>query len=330
VALGAARLWVGLLVAVLVAAGFLIGLRPGARPVERFAGWLVALGAACTLFVEYVVLQGDIGRMNTVFKFYIQVWTLWSVVAAVGFAWLVPHLARVSWGRAWKAAFAALVAAGLLYPATATRAKIADRFPAAPGMPAEVREGYESNWGPGLSGIGYEEYAYYDDDGSVLRLAADREAIFWLLENVEGTPVVLEGFREKAYRWGSRYSIHTGLPAVVGWDWHQKQQRNAVGHGVVDERTAAVRTLYSTTDSAETRRLLDLYAVEYVVVGEMEKAFYPAEGVAKFAAMADRGEAELAFRSSDGAVEIYRILRSDGDGVAAVPGMSALPEVPAP
>ena len=40
-------------------------------------------GLVLTLAVEYIVLKGDIGRMNTVFKFYLQVWILWGIAAAV-------------------------------------------------------------------------------------------------------------------------------------------------------------------------------------------------------------------------------------------------------
>ena len=40
---------------------------------------MVGFALAMTMGVEVVVLSGDIGRQNTVFKFYIQVWLILSV-----------------------------------------------------------------------------------------------------------------------------------------------------------------------------------------------------------------------------------------------------------
>ncbi len=46
-----------------------------------------------TLMVELIVLRGDIGRMNTVFKFYLQVWTMFSISGQPRSGWLWPALA---------------------------------------------------------------------------------------------------------------------------------------------------------------------------------------------------------------------------------------------
>src|SRR3970282_1466895 len=101
----------------LVAWGGLLFFRPGWPLAKRIAMLFVLTGMALTLVVEVVVLRGDIGRMNTVFKFYLQVWTLFSIAAAAAFA-------------SWSIAGAALVAGALLFPLTATPAKIRDRMTA--------------------------------------------------------------------------------------------------------------------------------------------------------------------------------------------------------
>ena len=71
-------------------------------------------------------------------------------------------------------------------------------------------------------------------------------AIRWMLENVEGTPTILEG-ATPLYHWGSRFSIYTGLPTVLGWDWHQKQQRMAYSNRV-EERQREVDRAYESAD----------------------------------------------------------------------------------
>jgi len=301
-------IWLPAVAAMLLALGIMWLLWPRLRAPERFCAWLLVLGVALTQFVEYFVLSGDIGRMNTVFKFYIQVWVLWSVLAAVAVARLAPRLRRTDWGGWWRAMFAGLVLCGLVYTVTATRAKIQDRFPAQGDILPGGREAFEENWRPGLSGTAYQDYAVLDDDGHSLHLHYDKEAFEWLLKQ-PGTPTILEGYRVKAYKWGSRYSIYTGLPTVIGWDWHQKQQRNAVGHGVVTERTSDVAEIYDTTDIAWARELLDRYGVDYVIVGEMERAFYMPDGLAKFDQMAERGMARLVFENPG--VRIYRLVQRE-------------------
>ena len=79
--------------------GLLLLFRKGLTVVERLWTFLVLLGLAMTLGVEVIVVEGDIGRMNTVFKFYLQAWLLWAVAAAAGLAWLVPRVRRWSQGR---------------------------------------------------------------------------------------------------------------------------------------------------------------------------------------------------------------------------------------
>ncbi|MEK6587443.1 MAG: DUF2298 domain-containing protein, partial [Chloroflexota bacterium] len=62
-------------------------------PIEKRAALvMVGTAAALTFLVEVVVLRGDIGRMNTVFKFYLQVWTLFSLAASGALTWLLADL----------------------------------------------------------------------------------------------------------------------------------------------------------------------------------------------------------------------------------------------
>ena len=62
----------------------LLMLRPGQPDAKRLVLFLIGTGTVLTLAVEIIVLVGDIGRMNTVFKFYLQVWVMFAISAAAG------------------------------------------------------------------------------------------------------------------------------------------------------------------------------------------------------------------------------------------------------
>ena len=265
--------------------------RPGASAGRRFVFALAGIGAALTLLVEFLVLRGDIGRMNTVFKFYVQVWVLWGIAAAVGLAEVGRdiRLWRPELRQAWVAVLGVLLAAVLSYPVLATAAKIRDRFPGAEGFT--------------LDGRAFMEQAVYQDR-QPLALKDDRLAIDWLLDNVRGSPVILEGHAPE-YRWGSRFAVYTGLPAVVGWNWHERQQRAIYTEPLVERRIQEVTTIYNTPDPAQALRLLGRYRVRYIIVGGLERAYYDPAGLAKFDRMAAQGLLEIVYRQ--GAVAIYRV-----------------------
>ena len=277
---------------------------PALRERDRVAVALVAVGAALTVGIEYVVLQGDIGRMNTVFKFSLQAWVLWGVASAVGLAAIAQR--RSLWSsRArgwWTAGLVLLVAGAALYAPTATVAKIRDRWNV-PDQPA------------GLDGSAYMATAVYGDRDTQFTLAYDQRAIAWLQENVSGTPVIAEG-NTPLYRWGGRISVYTGLPSIVGWDWHQKQQRAAVGGIVVDWRLQDVQTLYASLDPAEKRAVIDRHNVAYIYVSELERAYYDAAGLATLDAMVG---SQLDVVYVDGPVTIYAVR-----GIARAPSVAGV------
>jgi hypothetical protein len=92
-------------------------------------------------------------------------------------------------------------------------------------------------------------------------------------ENVQGSPVIVETHAVE-YRWGSRFSIYTGLPSVLGWNWHQRQQRVSVGDVAIVERAYAISSFYMTRSIEEATAFLDEYDVQYVIVGKMERVYF--------------------------------------------------------
>ncbi len=257
-----------MVILLMIWAGILL-FRPGISDAKRSVLVMIGSGLALTLMVEIIVLVGDIGRMNTVFKFYLQVWTLFGLSAAAVFGWTLGSISQWTprWQFIWKASVIVLVAAAALYPLLGTTARIKDRM--TDGVPLT------------LDGMAYMEYAEYDDLGSRMDLSQDYEAIRWLQDNVVGSPVIIEGNMVE-YHWGTRNTIYTGLPNVVGWNWHQRQQRATAPEDLIQGRISDVNEFYLTTDPERAKQILETYGVQYIIVGQLEQALYPGEGLQKF------------------------------------------------
>jgi uncharacterized membrane protein len=232
--------------------------------------FLVGSGLFLTLLVEVVVLRGDITRMNTVF----QVLSAGLDHAVTGCcsrpgvaAPPIKNYWSSGWRNGWQAVLIALVFGAALFPLIAGTDKIRDRM---------------SRTAPHtLDGMTYMAYSRYADFGQEMNLNEDYQAIIWMQENVEGSPVIVEGHASE-YRWGSRYTIYTGLPGVVGWNWHQRQQRGVVSPTWVTDRVEQIAEFYETVDADTTTQFLQRTTVEYVVVGQYERAMYSPLGLIKF------------------------------------------------
>ncbi|MDP6508750.1 MAG: DUF2298 domain-containing protein [Chloroflexota bacterium] len=260
----------------------------------RFVPMALLAGALLlTTLPEWVTLEGDIGRLNTVFKTYFQAWVLLSLASAVALPQLVGAVRR-RWGGWFSITGGALLAAiaigifgAALYPLGATPVKIDLRI---------------AHTEATLDGFAYMEEGSFPDRGVEIELRHDRDAFRWIMANIPGRPTVLEASVD-IYRWGSRVSINTGLPTVLGWDWHEKQQRWPYDHAV-DTRRRDIELAYNTRSEDEFRAVLERYDVDLVYVGELERAYYPGGGLAKFDDLVGRG-LEVIYENA--AVRIYRV-----------------------
>ena len=268
---------VSALLLLVLAAGWRVLQSPEpSRPYEAVALAMLAMAALIAIGVDLVTVEGDIGRMNTLFKYYLEVWVFMAIAAAYMLWRLAPaglrELNLRGPGAVWMVALAVLVGSSLIYTALGTRDRLDDRFVDLP---------------PNLDGTAYMAQAEHWERGEFFPLRWDYEAIRWLQDNVEGSPVVLEAHMEQ-YRWGGRIANYTGLPTVIGWPWHQVQQRFGYREQV-DERAGHVRLAYETNDADVAVELMRRYGVSYVVVGELERLNYRAEGLAKFEKMEEAG-----------------------------------------
>ena len=274
-----------------------------------FAVILLGMALLLAFGVDFARVEGDIDRMNTVFKFYLQVWVLLALVSAY-FLWRVFLYHRearakrespvategsrrrfysdIGLGkRVWVGVLALLVLCASIYPLMGTQARLRDRFDVKPLT---------------LNGAAYVQDTVYQGHEGPIDLETDYRGLRWLQMNVEGSPVILEG-STPTYRWGGRVSIYTGLPSVIGWQWHQTQQRFDY-RWAVDMRIDHVNRIYSTTSPREAMSLLQRYGVKYVYVGELERLYYPEEGIRKFQQM-EGAELDSVYRNEK--VTIYRV-----------------------
>ena len=267
--------WISWFVVPIALWAALLIFRPGQSDIKRIVLFLIGTGLFLTLFVEIFVLKGDIGRMNTVFKFYLQVWSLFSIATCAAIYWTFCDF--VYWRASRSSMFLSLgwilLLCAFLFPFTATASKIRDRYvPTA----SHSLDGMEY-----MLGANYIEQDVNTGNPHMMELEQDYQAIHWMQDNIQGSPVIVEGSVTE-YKWGSRYSIYTGLPDVVGWNWHQRQQRGVANPVWVQDRVNEVNNFYTTSDVEEAVAFLKKYHVKYIVVGQMEDIIYPTSGISKF------------------------------------------------
>lgn len=252
--------------------------RSAANPARAFALWTVALGALVIFGTEIIylrdVFEGQMPRMNTLFKFYYQVWLLWGMLT--GFALYVLLRRPRPIAALWGVPFAVLLLGAFVYPTLTPARGAVDRT---------------------LDGTDYIQR----------ERPSDAAGIAWIRANVPGDAIVLEAPSQYSYRpeW-SRVSMATGRPTLIGWRGHEGQWRGGQPEvrDRLDEIFGDATTIFTTIDTGQAGALIDKHGVDYVYVGPTEQTFIgengaPPEALTKF------GEFMDVAWSGDG-VTIYR------------------------
>lgn len=299
---------VGTVGAALLAAVAVHQLRRG-DPARGGAAGVTAAGLALAVFPDGWTVVNDIGRQNTVFKFGYSAWVLTSVGAAALAVALVdatrtrrPPVRRLTAAVLVLAALPALV----FWP-SATPPRLEARFaPLPPTLDgrAWLRQGplvVEANGVPPLD------------------VTADNALVDWLRAHGRTGETLVEA-TGPSYSWVARVSVATGLPTVIGWNYHEEQQRRAYA-ATVGARRAAVDDLYRSGDRERILRVLAAYRPDYVVIGSVERVLGTPEGLAALTGLAtgtDGGDdgVSVAVGSPDG--EHGLVLRVDPPAVDRV------------
>ena len=236
-------------------------------------------------------------RFNTILKGDFLAWSLLSISGAFALYLFaatikVEAIPRLIGKFAWGGVTAVILLAGMVFPVTTTFF-YTDSFRNEPNLDLlwQLRQ----------------------------TVPAEYEAIVWLRDNVDGSPVILEAVGP-SWSGYARISAYSGLPTVLGWTNHELHWRGSLEPQA--GRGEAVARIYQTADPAEARSLLKLFDVQYVYVGPLERQTYGEGGIAKFATFMD-----IVFQRGD--VTIYRMRESatvgSGPKIAPVTGPDGPP-----
>ena len=236
-----------------------VGFGRGSGVPLRYASVCMLVASSVLVLSETIVLES---RMNTIFKFYQAVWIFFALGVFPFSAQLLRPLCSFRCGRFLRG-LAALCLLLLAIAGAGVDILIMTVF---------KREAYFAR--PTLNGLAY--LPLLDGDESAL--------IFWIRKHIGGTPAIIEAWGP-SYREFTRVSMNTGLPVMLGWDYHVMQR--SVPPDEIEKRKAAIREIYDTPDADEAAALLRKYGVRYVVLGNVEFRNYSTEGLMKFGARED-------------------------------------------
>ena len=116
----------------------------------------------------------------------------------------------------------------------------------------------------GLNATAFLETDFSEDVGGIK----------WIKENVKDVEVVLEANGD-SYSEYERVSAMTGLPTIMGWYVHEWLWRGDLAD--INAKIADVENIYTSTDEAHVKSLLEEYNVSYIFVGSCERKKYGAQ-----------------------------------------------------
>lgn len=238
---------------VLAVLAFSVAVQRGLTSSQRVTAAMLSFAFAVTAGTDVVYVWD---RMNTIFKFYLEAWFLFGAAAAVAAAELWRGLIRsTALRRAWQAGLVVLVALAL--------------FTAGSGVAAVVRLDRVQSPEPTLDGTAYLPR----------HAPLDRAAYEWLNEHVAGIPVIAEAYGP-SYQEFARVAMNTGLPTVLGWDYHVHQRAHRWPD--INKRKDDLKKLYTTENAKVAEEILRKYHVALVYVGPLERRTYAGANLPRF------------------------------------------------
>ena len=226
-------------------------------PVEEMFCVIMGLYAIVLIIVPEVIYVKDIcgisyARANTMFKFTYQAFIIFAMLMSYFIVRMIVSWKRGTAGHKFGIVMLVLLLWTGMYFPTAVKLWLGD---------VTITSNYK----------GSDSTAFIYTD-----FADIAEGIDWLLENVEGSPVVLEANGD-SYTGQNVVSAVTGLPTVLGWYAHEWLWRNDTDD--LNERAADIQTIYTSTDVDTVKDLIEEYNISYIFIGTNEYEKYADIGI---------------------------------------------------
>ena len=277
------------------------------QPGPAFALLALALGGFICFGTELIYIrdnfEGSGARMNTIFKFYYQVWLLWGMLA--GYAvWALVHW---NWKLVQGSSDSDLTkderrktnddprptndrGAGFRLPSFVFRRVLPPFLLVLTAMllGAALIYPYQT----ALKQLREQPAIGLEGRTPRQRTAGGAAGIAWLRENTRGNEVVLEAVGDSYDQdGGAGVSASTGLATVLGWHGsHESLWRGGdpAARAEIAPRLEDAEVIYSTGDANQARELLTKYHVDYVYIGEYERNRYGGASLDKFAQIGEQ------------------------------------------
>jgi len=253
---------------------------------KPFILMLIFLGAVLVLVPDFIFLRDlFMNRLNTIFKFYYQAWSLWSLAGAFSVAVLLQEL-KGRWALIYRVGLVLVLIISLVFPVLGLVTKTNDFQIPVFLQTLKARQAANDTHAT------QNAIKVWTLDGSVLfsnQYPDDAAAARWLSTAPAG--IIAEATSNDAYSDFGRMAVYSGQPAVLGWWWHEYQWRGNLaqmvspltdltcqGHftiiGLPRSRADDLACLYESTNWEIASEIISNYNIRYMVIGTLERRNY--------------------------------------------------------